>query len=68
MALIYTGDGAALAGVPARDLSDKEIEERKLNEAELIASGLYRRTGETTKPPPPPRIAPKQFAPESKEN
>ena len=45
MALKYTGDGAALLDVPARDLTDEEIKTLKLNEATLLASGLYTRAG-----------------------
>jgi hypothetical protein len=38
--LIYRGKGSHLAGIPARDLSDKEV--RQLGgEKKLIATGLY---------------------------
>jgi len=41
--LIYIGNGKALIGVPARDLSELEIDELAMHysEADLIASGLY---------------------------
>lgn len=38
--LSYVGDGY-LNGVPARDLTADEIEERGLKPADLIKSGLY---------------------------
>jgi len=40
--LIYIGDGAWLAGVPARDLTAADIEACGRSVEELIASGLYR--------------------------
>lgn len=39
--LKYVGDGAYLNGVPARDLTAAEIEDRGLKVADLRASGLY---------------------------
>ena len=47
--LIYTGKGAHLVGVPARDLTDEDVKELSLNEAELIKSGIYE------KPKAPPK-------------
>lgn len=42
--LIYTGGGwgGTLPGIPARDLSDEEVQEHG-GEAALLASGLYAR-------------------------
>lgn len=39
LALRYVGDGAALVGVPARDLSAAEAQQYDV--AALVASGLY---------------------------
>lgn len=39
--LKYVGGGAFLIGVPARDLTDEEIEELGLDRKILIESGLY---------------------------
>lgn len=52
--LIYTGGmfGGSVAGVPARDLSDEEVE-RYGGEAMLVATGLYIRM---TFAPPPKKI------------
>ena len=46
--LIYIGNGAALVGVPARDLTEEEaLEIAKEFDIELILkSGLYKRPGE----------------------
>jgi len=42
MALRYTAkNGEFLDGVPARDLTDEEIQQRELDAAALVASGLY---------------------------
>lgn len=41
--LIYIGNGAFFPGVPARDLTDADITERELNEADLLKSGLYKK-------------------------
>ena len=38
--LIYTGNGAAIVGIPARDLSDAEVEANG-GEANVLATGLY---------------------------
>ena len=38
----YVGTGQFIPGVPARDLSDEEVE--RFGEALLLASGLYERT------------------------
>jgi len=40
--LIYIGDGAWLAGVPARDLTAADIEACGRSADELIESGVYR--------------------------
>ena len=40
----YIGDGAALIGVPARDLTDEEA--KQYGERELVKSGLYRKEKE----------------------
>ena len=39
--LKYVGKGAFLIGVPARDLTDEEIEKLGLDKKALIKSGLY---------------------------
>lgn len=39
--LIYIGDGAWLAGVPARDLTAADIEACGRSADELIESGVY---------------------------
>jgi len=42
--LKWIGDKKGAEGlpdVPARDLSDEEIKKRKLNERELVKTGLY---------------------------
>jgi hypothetical protein len=38
--LSYIGDGSAIVGIPARDLSDEEVEAAG-GEQLLLASGLY---------------------------
>lgn len=40
--LRYVGKGKAIIGIPARDLSDEEVEKYG-GEEELIATGLYER-------------------------
>jgi len=40
--LKYVGRGAFLIGVPARDLTDEEIEQLGLDKKALIKSGLYK--------------------------
>ncbi len=54
--LIYTGRGAALYDVPARDLTDADFTERKelwkennITEASLVKSGLYKKPAEPKK-------------------
>ena len=39
--LKYVGKGNYLIGVPARDLSDEEVEKLGLDKKVLIKSGLY---------------------------
>ncbi len=43
MAWKYVGDGAFIPGVPARDLSAKEVKELGIQEA-VEASDLYKKT------------------------
>lgn len=43
--LKYVGNGASLPGVPARDLTDEEVEALG-GEEKLIATGLYARVQE----------------------
>ena len=47
--LRYTGGGTGgfLPDVPARDLSSEEIQERGLDAAALLASGLYEQSGKS---------------------
>jgi hypothetical protein len=47
--LTYIGPDT-IVGVPARDLTDQDFAERELNEAELIASGLYKKPGNEPAP------------------
>ena len=47
--LRYVGRGAWLPDVPARDLTDADLTERKLDVKVLVKSGLYERIE-------PPRI------------
>jgi hypothetical protein len=42
MAWKYVGDGAFIPGVPAKDLSDKEVRELNIQEA-VEASDLYKK-------------------------
>ena len=46
--LIYIGNGGALIGVPARDLTEEEVKqlEKDFDIENLIKSGLYRREGD----------------------
>ena len=53
--LIYIGRGGAFIGVPARDLTDEDFEERSeswaelgIDEAVLLKSGLYKKAGQDT--------------------
>lgn len=39
--LKYVGNGRYIAGIPARDLEDSEIEGRGINRESLLSSGLY---------------------------
>lgn len=39
--LVYIGDGSALVGVPAMDLTAAMIAESGLTSDELVATGLY---------------------------
>jgi hypothetical protein len=45
--LTYIGNGAALIGVPARDLTEEEVKElsKEFDIDKLIGSGLYARPG-----------------------
>jgi hypothetical protein len=43
MAWKYVGNGDFIPGVPARDLSDKEVKELDIQEA-VEASALYKKT------------------------
>ena len=47
-ALRYVGDGRWLRGIPARDLSAVEIQQRGLDSAALIGSGLYTEAASAT--------------------
>lgn len=49
IALIYTGGGAYLPNVPAKDLTDEDIERLGLDEKELLGSGLYKKPAKKTK-------------------
>lgn len=40
--LIYIGNGAAIPDIPARDLSDEEVEQFG-GEQRLVKTGLYRK-------------------------
>ena len=45
----YVGDGAFIPGIPARDLSDKEVKELGV-QADVETSDLYKKdAGKTTK-------------------
>lgn len=48
MNLIYIGNGAAIIGVPARDLTASEVGQlsREFDIDYLIKSGLYKRAGD----------------------
>ena len=46
--VIYVSDGRFLAGIPARDLSAEEIEQRGLDSDALIRSGLYTEAASAT--------------------
>ncbi len=39
--LFYIGDGAALVGLPARDVTEKEVKASGYSLAEILESGLY---------------------------
>jgi hypothetical protein len=45
--LVYIGNGAAIIGIPARDLTEEEIKAlpQEFDIEKLIASGLYARPG-----------------------
>jgi hypothetical protein len=47
--LEYTGNGAYIVGVPARDLSAEEVEIYG-GEKQLLQSGLYQKQSEKPKP------------------
>lgn len=44
-----TGEPSFLDGVPARDLTEHDVETRSLDIAELLASGLYEEVGSKAK-------------------
>ena len=46
--LRYVGKGKAIIGIPARDLSDEEVEKYG-GEEELIATGLYEKVEKAMK-------------------
>ncbi len=48
MTLLYIGNGAAIIGVPARDLSEQEVKELDwlITEEQLLKSGLYQKPGD----------------------
>ena len=46
--LIYTGNGAFIPDIPARDLSDEEVEQHG-GEKALIATGLYAKPDKSKK-------------------
>lgn len=48
--LIYTGRGDAIIGVPARDLDEQDFQDFELDEAMLLASGLYKKPGNEPAP------------------
>lgn len=54
--LIYIGKGAVLIGVPERDLTDEDIKELGLDEAELVVSGLYEKPAKTKQEKPKQEI------------
>jgi len=39
--LKYIGNGSAIPGVPAKDLTKKQVENLDIKEAALLSSGLY---------------------------
>lgn len=39
----YIGKGSAIIGVPARDLTEEDCKAFEIDEAEVIASGLYKK-------------------------
>lgn len=45
MTLRYVGDGAALPGVPARDLTDDDLAAFALDADALVKTGLYTQSG-----------------------
>jgi hypothetical protein len=49
--LTYTGDGTALDGIPARDLSDEEVKNAGGEEV-LVNTGLYARPKKKPAPKP----------------
>lgn len=50
MPWIYVGDGEFIPGVPARDLTDKEVKEMDV-EAQVDASELYKKESGRAKKP-----------------
>jgi hypothetical protein len=50
--LIYIGNGAAMIGVPARDLTEQDFITFGLKEAELLNSGLYKKPSNEQQPAP----------------
>jgi hypothetical protein len=57
--LKYIGDGTAIVGVPARDLTAEEVAAAPMSRAALLMSGLYVLAGHNIKKAyaPKPRIA-----------
>jgi hypothetical protein len=49
MAWKYVGNGRFIPGIPARDLSDKEVKQLKV-EADVEASDLYKKDNKGKKP------------------
>jgi hypothetical protein len=49
MAWKYVGDGAFIPGVPAKDLSDKDVRDLNIEEA-VRASDLYKQEKKVKKP------------------
>ena len=50
--LQYIGNGRWMPGVPKRDLTQKDIDQRNLTVDDLIESGLYKKAKTRKKPAP----------------
>lgn len=66
--LIYIGRGAAIPGVPARDLTDEDFKERAeqwaglgIDEAALVNSGLYEKPKSAEQPKKSKKDSPAVF-------